>query len=61
METATPSAWEAPTPESISAAALAPTCAAVPAGPIGNAAAAAPAEENEREREREADPSVPGC
>src|SRR5439155_8812568 len=43
-ETATTSAWEAPTPEVIRAAPLAPTCVAAPAGPIGNAAAAAPAQ-----------------
>ena len=44
IETAKLSAWEAPTPEAIRAAAPAPTCVAAPPGPIGSAAAAAPAQ-----------------
>src|SRR4029077_4848284 len=41
-ETATLSAWEAPTPEAISVAAPVPACAAAPAGPIGRSAPPAP-------------------
>src|SRR5205823_9464838 len=43
-ETAIASAFEAPTPEPISAAPLPPTWVAAPAGPIGSAAAAAAAQ-----------------
>src|SRR5207245_1361672 len=43
-ERATASACEAPNPDAIRAVALAPTCVAAPAGPIGRAAAAAPAQ-----------------
>src|SRR2546428_2436191 len=43
-ETAIARACDPPKPEAISAVALAPTCVAAPAGPIGSAAAAAPAQ-----------------